>query len=48
MTMTPDDVIKAAASVARDAAEGRLSPAALAGAGSGRVPRAVRHRRWPR
>ena len=29
MTMAPDDVIKAAASVARDAAEGRLSPAAL-------------------
>ena len=30
MTMaTPDEVIKAAASVARDAAEGRLSPAAL-------------------
>lgn len=29
MTMAADDVIKAAASVARDAAEGRLSPAAL-------------------
>jgi hypothetical protein len=27
--MAPDDVIKAATSVARDAAEGRLSPAAL-------------------
>jgi hypothetical protein len=27
--MAPDDAIKAAASVARDAAEGRLSPAAL-------------------
>ena len=29
MTMAPDDVIRAAASVARDAAEGRLNPAAL-------------------
>lgn len=29
MTMTPDDVIKAAASIARDAAEGRLAPARL-------------------
>ena len=29
MTMAPDDVIRAAASVARDAAECRLSPAAL-------------------
>ena len=29
MTMAPDDVIRAAASVARDAAEGRLSSAAL-------------------
>jgi hypothetical protein len=29
VTMAPDDVIRAAASVARDAAEGRLSPAAL-------------------
>ncbi len=29
MTMAPDDVIRAAASVARDAGEGRLSPAAL-------------------
>lgn len=28
-TMTPEDAIKAASSVARDAAEGRLSPAAL-------------------
>jgi hypothetical protein len=27
--MAPDDVIKAAAAVARDAAEGRLNPAAL-------------------
>jgi hypothetical protein len=27
--MTPEDAIKAASSVARDAAEGRLSPAAL-------------------
>ncbi len=27
--MAPDDVIRAAASVARDAGEGRLSPAAL-------------------
>jgi len=27
--MAPDDVIRAAASVAREAAEGRLSPAAL-------------------
>ena len=29
MTMTPDDVIKAAASVARDAAQGRLDPTDL-------------------
>jgi hypothetical protein len=29
MTSTTEDVIKAAASVARDAAEGRLDPAAL-------------------
>jgi hypothetical protein len=29
VTVAPDDAIKAAASVARDAAEGRLSPAAL-------------------
>jgi hypothetical protein len=29
VTMAPDDVIRAAASVARDAAEGRLNPAAL-------------------
>lgn len=29
MTVTPEDIVKGAASVARDAAEGRLSPATL-------------------